>query len=86
MYKTIAWFVARGLKKIKQDDYDRTWYADFLDLVERQRLFATLLTSNIGTERAGPADGRRRPDLVHTDSCYSCCTWSAGRHGPLGAR
>jgi len=44
MQKTIAWFEARGLKKIKQDDYDRTWYADFLEFVKRERLFATLLT------------------------------------------
>jgi acyl-CoA dehydrogenase len=44
MRKTIAWFEDRGLKKIKQDDYDRTWYADFLEFVKRERLFATLLT------------------------------------------
>jgi acyl-CoA dehydrogenase len=41
MHKTIAWFEGRGLKKIKQDDYDRTWYADFLEFVRRERLFAT---------------------------------------------
>jgi acyl-CoA dehydrogenase len=44
MRKTIAWFEDRGLKKIKQDDFDRTWYADFLEFVKRERLFATLLT------------------------------------------
>jgi acyl-CoA dehydrogenase len=44
MHKTIAWFEGRGLKKIKQDDYDRTWYADFLEFVKQERLFATLLT------------------------------------------
>lgn len=44
MRKTIAWFEERGLKRIKQDDYDRTWYADFLDFVKRERLFSTLLT------------------------------------------
>jgi acyl-CoA dehydrogenase len=44
MRKTIAWFEARGLKRIKQDDFDRTWYADFLEFVKRERLFATLLT------------------------------------------
>jgi acyl-CoA dehydrogenase len=44
MRKTIAWFEARGLRRIKQDDYDRAWYADFLEFVKRERLFATLLT------------------------------------------
>ncbi|OGO12521.1 MAG: acyl-CoA dehydrogenase [Chloroflexi bacterium RBG_13_68_17] len=44
MRKTIAWFEDRGLRSIKQDDYDRAWYADFLDFVKRERLFATLLT------------------------------------------
>ena len=86
MQKTIAWFQERGLKKITQDDYDRTGYADFLEFVQRARLFATLLTSITGTERDGPADCQRRPNLLHKDSCYSCCTSSAGRHGPLGAR
>ena len=44
MRKTIAWFEDRGLKRIKQEDFDRTWYADFLEFVKRERLFATLLT------------------------------------------
>jgi acyl-CoA dehydrogenase len=41
MHRTIAWFEARGLKKIKQDDCDRTWYAEFLEFQKRERLFAT---------------------------------------------
>jgi acyl-CoA dehydrogenase len=44
MRKTIAWFEARGLGRVKQDDYDRAWYGDFLEFVQRERLFATLLT------------------------------------------
>lgn len=44
MRKTIAWFEARGLARVKQDDYDRAWYGDFLEFVQRERLFATLLT------------------------------------------
>lgn len=44
MRKTIAWFEDRGLRSVKQDDYDRAWYADFLDFVKGERLFATLLT------------------------------------------
>lgn len=44
MQATIAWFEGRGLRRIKQDDYDRTWYADFLEFQKSERLFATLLT------------------------------------------
>jgi acyl-CoA dehydrogenase len=44
MRATIAWFEDRGLKRIKQDDYDRAWYADFLEFVKQERLFAALLT------------------------------------------
>ena len=54
MRKTIAWFEDRGLKRIKQDDFDRTWYADFLEFVKRERLFATLLTPT----KYGAADCR----------------------------
>lgn len=42
--KTVAFFEARGKKRLKQDDFDRAWYADFLDFVKRERIFATLLT------------------------------------------
>jgi len=30
MEKTIAFFEARGLRRLKEDDRDRVWYADFL--------------------------------------------------------
>ncbi len=42
--KTVAFFEAKGKKQLKQDDFDRAWYADFLDFVKRERIFATLLT------------------------------------------
>jgi acyl-CoA dehydrogenase len=44
MRKTIAFFESKGLKKIKEDDHARAWYADFLEFVNQERLFATLLT------------------------------------------
>ena len=42
--KTVAFFEAKGKKQLKQDDFDRVWYADFIDFVKRERIFATLLT------------------------------------------
>ena len=41
---TIDYFESRGKQRLKDEDRDRTWYADFLDFVRRERVFATLLT------------------------------------------
>ncbi|MBC8504623.1 MAG: acyl-CoA dehydrogenase [Anaerolineales bacterium] len=41
---TIAWFEKRGKRKIKEDDHARTWYADFLEFIKEEKIFATLLT------------------------------------------
>jgi acyl-CoA dehydrogenase len=44
MHKTVAFFENKGLRKIKEDDHARAWYADFLEFVKREKIFATLLT------------------------------------------
>jgi acyl-CoA dehydrogenase len=44
MRKTIAFFENKGLRRIKEDDHARTWYADFLEFVKQEKLFATQLT------------------------------------------
>ncbi len=44
MQKTIGFFEAKGKARIKEDDHERRWYADFLDFVREYRVFATLLT------------------------------------------
>jgi acyl-CoA dehydrogenase len=44
MLKTIEFFERKGKQKLKADDHERVWYADFLDFVKRERIFATLLT------------------------------------------
>ena len=44
MLATIAFFEQRGKTVLKQHDREHTWYADFLEFVERERVFATLLT------------------------------------------
>ncbi len=42
--KTIAFFENRGKARLKADDHERTWYADFLDFEKKEQLFATFLT------------------------------------------
>ncbi len=53
---TIEWFEERGKVTLKQDHHERTWYADFVDFIARERIFATLLTP--ATEGGGEADKR----------------------------
>ena len=44
IHKTIQFFETKGLHKIKDDDTHRVWYADFLEFVKKEKIFATLLT------------------------------------------
>ncbi|MDD5223796.1 MAG: acyl-CoA dehydrogenase [bacterium] len=44
MQKTIEFFEKKGMRRIKDDDHARTWYADFLEFNKKEGLFATLLT------------------------------------------
>ncbi len=44
MLDTIAFFEAKGKARLKQDDRERVWYADFLEFVREYRAFATLMT------------------------------------------
>ncbi len=42
--KTIAFFEAKGKRRLREDDLARVWYADFLDFVAGEGAFADLLT------------------------------------------
>ncbi|HJW71912.1 MAG TPA: acyl-CoA dehydrogenase [Geothrix sp.] len=42
--KTVAFFETKGKRRLKEDDFNRVWYADFIDFVKREKIFATLLT------------------------------------------
>lgn len=44
MLKTIAFFEDKGKERLKEDDRNRVWYADFLEFQKEEGLFATLLT------------------------------------------
>ena len=44
MEATIAFFEERGKARLKKDDHERTWYADFLEHQRQHGVFATLLT------------------------------------------
>lgn len=52
--KTIEFFETKGLKKIKEDDQEMTWYEDWLEFVKKEKTFARLLTP----QGYGPEDSR----------------------------
>ncbi|MFI5121567.1 MAG: acyl-CoA dehydrogenase [Vicinamibacteria bacterium] len=52
MLATVEFFESRGKAALKQHDRDHTWYADFLEFVKRERVFATLLTPERDAEGA----------------------------------
>ena len=56
MRKTIEFFEDKGKASLKEDDQQRVWYAEFLEFVKREQVFATLLTP------ARHGDGAQRWD------------------------
>ena len=44
MLKTIQFFENKGKRKLKADDRDCVWYADFLEFQKTEKIFSTLLT------------------------------------------
>ena len=44
MLKTIQFFEAKGKVKLKEDDRECRWYADFLEFQKKEKIFASLLT------------------------------------------
>ncbi len=44
MLKTIDFFEQKGKARLKHDDRERVWYADFLAFVKENQVFATLIT------------------------------------------
>ncbi len=58
MLATIEFFENRGKQVLKEHDREQIWYADFLEFVGENRVFATLLTP----ERDGGGDPEKRWD------------------------
>jgi acyl-CoA dehydrogenase len=56
MLATIEFFESRGKQTLKDHDRDLTWYADFLDFVKSEQIFAKLLTP--AAEGGGDPDKR----------------------------
>ena len=82
--KTVAFFEAKGKARLKQDDFDRTWYADFLEFQKRERLFSDLLTP---PELGGPDarwDTFRNCWVNEVLGFYGLCYWYTWQVSILG--
>ncbi|NQU30410.1 MAG: acyl-CoA dehydrogenase, partial [Anaerolineae bacterium] len=76
MLKTIAFFENKGKARIKKDDYDRVWYADFLDFVKKERIFATFLTpSKYGADEDTRWDTWRNCEFNEILGFYGLAYW-----------
>ncbi|MBT8359096.1 MAG: acyl-CoA dehydrogenase [Deltaproteobacteria bacterium] len=84
MKKTIAFFEKKGKKKLKQDDHERAWYADFIEFVKQEKIFATLMTP------AGYGDEDSRWDTFRNCAFneilgfYGLCYWYTWQVSMLG--
>ncbi len=75
MQATIAWFEARGKERLKADDHARAWYADFLDFIAEERIFATLLTLDTDSESDGRWDTSRLCEFAEILGFYGLPYW-----------
>jgi acyl-CoA dehydrogenase len=84
MRKTINFFESKGKQKVIVDDQARTWYADFLEFVKEEELFATLLTPS---EYGGPDarwDTWRNCEFNEILSFYGLAYWYTWQVSILG--
>jgi acyl-CoA dehydrogenase len=86
MLETIEFFEGKGRGKLKKDDHERTWYADFLEFQKEHRLFARLITP----APYGGGDPERRWDTYRNCEFneilgfYGLCYWYTWQVSILG--
>lgn len=86
MEKTIAFFEKKGKKKLKKDDHDRVWYADFLGFVKEEKIFARLLTPAEygGGDADYRWDTRRNCEFNEITAFYALHYWYTWQVSILG--
>lgn len=84
MRKTIAFFEAKGKRKLKEDDHNRVWYSDFLEFVKKEEIFATLMTpAEYGGDKA-EWNTARICDFNEILGFYGLCYWYTWQVSMLG--
>jgi acyl-CoA dehydrogenase len=84
MRETVAFFEAKGLKKVKEDDQNRVWYEDFLAFLKAEKVFGTLLAPpEVGGE-AARWDTWRNCEFNEILGFYGLCYWYTWQVSILG--
>ena len=84
MRKTVAFFENKGLKKIKEDDQNRVWYQDFLDFLQVEKVFGTLLAPPEYGGEAARWDTWRNCEFNEILGFYGLCYWYTWQVSILG--
>lgn len=75
MKKTIDFFEKKGKEKLKSDYHAKVWYADFLEFVKKEKIFATLLTPSQYGEEGYRWDTARNCDFNEILGFYGLPYW-----------
>jgi acyl-CoA dehydrogenase len=84
MLKTIEFFENKGRGKIKKDDHERTWYADFLEFEREEGLFAELLTPSQYGDKGARWDTWRNCEFNEILAFYGLAYWYTWQVSILG--
>jgi acyl-CoA dehydrogenase len=84
MHKTIDFFEKKGKKRIKEDDHAHVWYADFLQFVKDEKVFATLLTPAELSDGSTRWDTWRNCEFNEILSFYGLAYWYTWQVSILG--
>ena len=84
MRKTIEFFENKGKRKLKADDRDRVWYADFIEFQRQEEIFATLLTPSGYGDSDCRWDTWRNCEFNEILAFYGLCYWYTWQVSILG--
>jgi acyl-CoA dehydrogenase len=73
--KTVAFFETKGQQQLKEDDLNRLWYADFIEFIKQEKIFATLLTPAGYGDRDCRWDTSRLCAFNELLAFYGLCYW-----------
>jgi len=84
MMRTIDFFEKRGKDRLKADDHERTWYADFLNFAKEEKIFSTLLTPSAHGDGDTRWDTFRNCAFNEILGFYGLCYWYTWQVSILG--
>ena len=82
--RTVAFFEAKGKKRLREDDLARVWYSDFLEFVAAEGAFADLLTPPAWGGPHARWDTYRNCFFNEVLGFYGLCYWYTWQVSILG--